>query len=331
MLQSRLIMTTQERLAMGIAAALLLLASCGDGGAGGGSGDADVRFIGISIMTSENPFFVELGEAAKAEAAEHGYQAEIVSGDNKAETQARQIQDFIARGVDAILLTPCDGLLVAAPIKEANRAGIPVFTADTGCGDPSAKVVCHVATDNYEGGKQAGVAMLEALGGKGGKILILSFDVAQSYLARVKGFREVIDEHNRNRPGASIEVVAELPGKAAREPSLRATADTLEKHGDLVGVFAINDPSALGAVAAIEAAEKQGQVKVIGFDGQKIGKEAIKQGKIYADPIQFPKRMGRETVRQMVRYFNGETPPAHIPIATSLYRKADADKDPDLR
>ncbi len=289
------------------------------------------KVIGISIMTSENPFFVQLANAAKEEAAKHGFQVEIVSGDKKAETQARQVQDFIAKKVNAILLTPCNAQLVGAPIKNANKAGIPVFTADTGCLDKDAKVVSHVATDNYAGGKQAGEAMIEALGGKGGKILILSFDVAQSCLARVRGFREVIDAHSNANTGARIEIVAELPGEASREPSSRATADTLEKNGDLVGVFAINDPSALGAVAAIESAGKQDQIAVIGFDGQPIGKQAIKEGKIYADPIQFPKKMGRMIVQQMVKYFAGEAPQEQIPIPTSLYRKADADKDPELK
>jgi len=289
------------------------------------------RVVGISIMTSENPFFVELANAAKAEAEKHGFVVEIVSGDKKVENQARQVQDFIAKKVDAILLTPCNAQLVSAPIKEANKAGIPVFTADTGCADPSAKVVSHVATDNYSGGKQAGQAMIEALGGKGGKVLILSFDVAQSCLARVKGFREVIDAHNAAKGDARIEIVAELPGEASREPSSRATADTLEKNNDLVGVFAINDPSALGAVAAIEAVGKQAQIRVIGFDGQKIGKQAIKEGKIYADPIQFPSKMGQIVVRQMVKYFDGQTPEPVIPIPTSLYRRADAEKDQDLK
>ena len=330
MLKSPISMMNHKTLSLSVLALLALVAGCGDASQGPDGIDGKTRIIGISIQTSQNPFFVELADAAAAEAAKHGYKAEIVSGDKNAETQARQVQDFIAKKVDAILLTACDGRLVGAPIKEANRAGIPVFTADTGCSDASAKVVCHVATDNYAGGKQAGIAMLEVLGGKGGKILILSFDVAQSCLARVKGFREVIAGHNEERPGAQIEVVAELPGEAAREPSLRATADTLETHGDLVGVFAINDPSALGAVAAIEAAGKQAQIKVIGFDGQRIGKEAIKQGKIYADPIQFPKKMGQIVVQQMIRYFDGERPPAQIPIPTSLYRKADADKDPEL-
>ena len=70
---------------------------------------------------------------------------------------------------------------------------------------------------------------------------------------------------------------------------------------------------------------------MIGFDGQKIGKQAIKEGKVYADPIQFPKKMGRMIVQQMVKYFDGELPPRLIPIPTSLYRRADAEQDPDLK
>lgn len=308
--------------------AIIFATSCGDGG----GAPADSKgVIGISIMTSENPFFVELADAARAEAEKNGYTVKIVSGEKMPETQARQVQDFITDGVAAILLTPCNARLVGAAIKKANEAGVPVFTADIGCLDETAKVVSHVATDDHLGGKQAGVAMLEALAGRGGKVLILRFDDAASCLARVKGFREVIAQYNdAGTSAAAIEIVAELPGEAAREPSLRATADTLKRHPDLVGVFAINDPSALGAVAAIEAAGKQDQIKVIGFGGQRIGKLAIKEGKIYADPIQLPRPMGKRAVQQMMRYFDGDAPQAHVSIAPKLYRKADADKDPDL-
>lgn len=321
-----------------LAAAALVamtLVACGnsdpakDGGAK--KVDGKQKVIGITIMTAKNPFFVQLADAAKAEAEKNGFKAIIRDGANDADKQASQIQDFIEQGVDAILLTPCNAQLAGAAVQEANRAGIPVFTADTGVIDEKAQIVCHIATDNYAGGKQAGVAMIEALGGKGGKILVLDYKVAQSCLQRVKGFKEVVDAHNTKNPSARIVIVAELPGEASRDPSSKAAADVLEKNKDLVGVFAINDPSALGAVAAIEAAGLQKQVKVIGFDGQRIGKEAIKEGKIYADPIQFPEQMGRMSVQKMVEFFEGKRPEKQILIPTALYRKADAEKDPDLK
>ena len=73
-----------------------------------------------------------------------------------------------------------------------------------------------------------------------------------------------------------------------KDQGYKAAEDALQAHSDLAGIFAINDPSALGARAALEKAGKADQVKIIGFDGQPEGKQAIKEGKIYADPVQFP-------------------------------------------
>jgi ribose transport system substrate-binding protein len=70
---------------------------------------------------------------------------------------------------------------------------------------------------------------------------------------------------------------------------------------------------------------------IVGFDGQPEGKQAIKEGKIFADPIQFPDRIGRETVLAVVRHFAGEEVPAEILIPTELYRRSDAEADPTLK
>ena len=99
----------------------------------------------------------------------------------------------------------------------------------------------------------------------------------------------------------------------------------------MAGIFAINDLSALGAYSALEKANKTDQVKIIGFDGQPEGKQAIKEGKIYADPVQYPDKIGEETARALVRYFQGEQPRSELLIPTGLYRKADAVKDESLK
>ncbi|MCM8526658.1 MAG: substrate-binding domain-containing protein [Lentisphaeraceae bacterium] len=305
----------------------LILAGCGKSDAG--KETQTKKVIAISVMTMGNPFFVELAEAAKAEAAKHGYKTIIVGGE-EADNQAKQIRDFITKKVDAIIISPKDTKAIGSPIKEANAAGIPVFTADTGCTDESAKVICNVMTDNYGGGKLAAQAMIEALENKGGKVLILDYNNAQSCQERVKGFKEIISEYNSKSPGAKIDIVAELPGQASEEPSKKATEDQLNATPDLAGVFAINDPSALGAVVALKQAGKLERVKVIGFDGQMIGKIAIKKGEIYADPIQFPKEIGAKTVQQIIAYKNGDKVESEILIPTKLYRQEDAQKDSEL-
>jgi ribose transport system substrate-binding protein len=148
---------------------------------------------------------------------------------------------------------------------------------------------------------------------------------------RVKGFREVIERHNQGRESGRIEMVAELEGGGLQNEGFRATADSLQAHPDLAGIFAINDPSALGAARALKQANRQDQVKLIGFDGQLEGKQAIKEGKIYADPIQFPEKMGVVTVQNILRYLDGEPFETNQLIPTELYRRADALKDATLK
>jgi ribose transport system substrate-binding protein len=285
--------------------------------------------IGVSLLTLDNPFFKVIGDNITAEGKRRGYETIVVSGDKDVAKQGNQIKDFIVKKVSAIVLSPCDSKSIIPVIQEANAAGIPVFAVDIPCNEPGVKIVTQIATDNYGGGKEAGQAMIEALGEAGGKIAVLHFKQAESCLLRVKGFREVIDAHNASGK-AKITIATELESGGAKDVGYKAAEDALQAHPDLRGIFAINDPAALGARGALEKAGKT-QVLIVGFDGQPEGKQAIKDGKIYADPIQFPDKMGVRIVDAIVRHSKGETLPPQMLIPTSLYRKADAMKDPELK
>lgn len=285
--------------------------------------------IGVSLLTLTNPFFRDLGEAMKDEAAKHGMEVVLVSGEFDAAKQRNQVADFIVRRSAAIVLSPCDSKAVGTAIAEANKAGIPVFTVDIAALAAGVKVVSHVATDNLGGGRLAAQAMIEALGGKG-KVAILDHPEVESVILRTKGFEEELTKQ-RQEKGVNIQVVARLPGGGAKDRSFRAAEDLLQAHPDLNGIFAINDPSALGAVAALEKSGKLAQVKVVGFDGMLEGKQAIKAGQIYADPIQFPEKIGRTTVQIIRKYLDGDDVPSETLIPTALYRKADAEKDPAVK
>ncbi len=163
------------------------------------------------------------------------------------------------------------------------------------------------------------------------KLVSRDFKRAESCLLRVKGFKEVIDKHNKNAKSGPITIVAELPSGGDNDIGYKSTQDALQAHPSLAGIFAINDPAALGARAALEKEKKADQVKIVAFDGQPEGKQAIKDGKIYADPVQYPDKIGRETAKAIFKYFNGEKLPAEILIPTTLYRKADGDKDDSLK
>ena len=286
--------------------------------------------IGFSALTLTNPFFKVIADNMKAEAEKHGYDLIVVSADRDVKTQADQVNEFIVKGVAAIVLNPCDSQSIGPAIAKANKAGIPVFTNDLKYDGSEGQVVCHVATENYQGGKLAGDAMVKLLSGTGGKVAIIHFPQAESCLLRVKGFLEILDAHNAKSQGDKIEIVATLDGGGARDEGFKAAKDAIEANPDLAAIFAINDPSGLGARSALESVAKQDQVKIIAFDGQLIGKQAIRDGKIVCDPIQFPDRIGRSTVEQILKYFNGDEVPKEILIPSELYYKTDADKDPEL-
>lgn len=310
-----------------------LLGGCGDKAADSGHTNASAAkaqgVIGVSLLTLDNPFFKVIGDSISAEGKKHGYETVVVSGDKDVAKQGNQIKDFIVKKVSAIVLSPCDSKSIIPIIQEANAAGIPVFTVDIPCNEPGVKIVTQIATDNEGGGREAGQAMIEALGEAGGKIAVLHFKQAESCQLRVKGFMEVIRAHNAGGK-SKIDVVTELESGAAKDLGYKAAEDALQAHPDLRGIFAINDPAALGARAAVEKAGKT-QVLIIGFDGQPEGKQAIKDGKIYADPIQFPDQMGVRMVDAILRHSKGETLPAQMLIPTRLYRKSDAQKDATLQ
>jgi len=316
-------------------------------GCGGGGGDATPSdnnsgagtqskpteskgVIAYSPLTLSNPFFKVIGDHIKAEAEKNGYTVRIVDPNMDVKKQSDQMDDFISSGVTAIILVPCDRLSVGPSVQAANKAGIPVFTVDAKCAAKNAKIEGHVGTDNFQGGELAGKAMITALGDAGGKVLVLDFKKANSCVLRVGGFKKVIDTHNKTAT-SKIEIVSELDGNGDRTKGYQSTADALQAHENLDAIFAINDPSALGAYTAVKEAKRDDKIKIIGFDGQLDGKQAIKDGKLYADPIQHPDKMGRQIVQLIMKYQAGEKFESETLIPATLYTKTEADQDPALK
>jgi len=285
--------------------------------------------IGVSLLTFDNPFFKVIADNIKAEAEKSGYEVIALSANDDAATQNNQINDFIAQDVSVIVVSPVKSSAIVSGIKAANEAGIPVITVDTPCNEEGVDILTQVATDNFEGGEKAGEAMIEALGDEGGKIIVLNKEGSESCKLREDGFHKVIESHNKTAE-KKIEIVNTIESNGDKAVGLKATEDALQSNPDLAGIFAINDPAALGARAALEKAKVGDHIVIIGFDGQPEGKQAIKEGKIYADPIQFPDKMGIKVVESIVAHFKGQEVPREQYISTSLYRQEDANNDPEL-
>jgi ribose transport system substrate-binding protein len=246
-----------------------------------------------------------------------GFSLLVNAGEFDVARQKDQVQDYIVRKVDAIIVSPCDSKSIGTAIKAANDAGIPVFTADIACLAEGVKVISHVASDNVAGGRLAAQAMSRALNGSG-MVAIIDHPEVESVIQRVKGFEEEL----ARSPG--IQIVAKLSGRGVKDQAFRTAEDILQAHPDLDAFFGINDDSALGALAAVEKAGKAGRVKIVGFDAVPEAREAIKAGKIYADVIQKPREIGRNTIQAINTYISGGSVPATILIPCGLFTQQDA-------
>ena len=282
------------------------------------SGAAPESFtIGVSLLTRTHPFYQDLEAGLQQAAAENGYTLLVNAGEFDVAKQKDQVHDFIVRKVNAVVVCPCDSRSIGTAIKAANEAGIPVFTADIACLAEDAAIVSHIASDNVAGGRLAAQAVAQAINGAG-KVAIIDHPEVESVIQRVAGFEAEL------AATPDITVVAKLSGHGVKDQAFRTAEDILQSHPDLAAIFGINDDSILGALAAVEKAGKLGTIKLIGFDAVPEARAAIRDGKIYADVIQQPKEIGRQTIEAIRTYVAGGEVTPTILIPCALFTQEDA-------
>lgn len=304
-----------------IAFAAIAISGCNDSSK---EGEVEVvGRIGMTCMDLTNPFFKLIANVMAEEAAKQGYELTALSGELDPAKQNSQMTDFIAQGYDAIFLNPVDSKSAGQGVKAAHEAGIPVFTFDVQVSDAGAAdlVASHIGSDNFQGGILAGKSMIEAMGNRG-KVAVISLPEVTSCILRVDGFKKALED-----AGSPIEIVTELSGKGSRDGGYAVATDILQAHPDITGIFAINDPSALGAHAAVVKADKQESITMVAFDASPAGKQAVFEKKLYDTPQQFPRKMARGTVEAFVRYLAGEEVKSKILIPCEHYLHADSVDD----
>jgi len=283
------------------------------------AGTGASKTIAVSIQNREAQFYQDMEAGMKSEAAKFGYTVTVVDASRDNSKQQSQVEDFISQHVAAIVLTPYDSQAIGSAIAEANKASVPVFTADIANASSQGKVVAHIASDNVQGGGQAGKLMCAALGSAGGGVAIIDEPEVTSVQDRVKGFKAAL------AAGCpAVKIVADIDGGGERAKASSSMDDIMQSHKDLKGVFGINDDSALGAAKSIDAAGLKGKIAVVGYDATSEARVAIKSGSMYGDAIQHPDQIGSKTIDAIHDYFEKKTPPAKIAVAVGQFTKADA-------
>ena len=270
------------------------------------------KTIGVTLLTRGHLFYRDLEQGMQDEAAKAGYKLVVTSAEFDLGKQAGQIEDFVARKVDAIVVCPVDSRGVGPAIRKANAAGIPVFTADIAAQE--GEVTCHVASDNVAGGRLAGEFLAKTLGGAG-YVAIVGQPAITSVLDRVAGFKEAVARFS------GMKIVAEVNGQSVRDRSLEVASDVMQAHPDLSGLFGINDDSALGALDAARQLDRP-EIVIVGYDATPPAVDAIRKGtQLKADVVQYPGKIGVATIDAIRDHFEGKPVPKTVPVEVGIVEK----------
>jgi ribose transport system substrate-binding protein len=241
------------------------------------------------------------------------WQGPVVEDDRRA--QIDLVETFIQRRMDGIVLAPLDDKALIAPVKAAGAAGIPVVIIDSDLADATA-YVSFVATDNCKGGVLGAQRLAELLGDKGGKVILLRYQVGSASTEnREKGFMDEIAKHPKVQVISSDQYAG-----ATVESAMTASQTLLTKYGEgqVDGIFCPNESSAYGMLQALRGANRAGKIKYVGFDASDRLVEALEKGEISGLVVQNPYKMGYAGVRTIVAHIRGEKVPKRIDTGVVL-------------
>jgi ribose transport system substrate-binding protein len=281
--------------------------------------------IAFVMKTANNPFFIEMQKGAEEEAKKLGVNLIVQAAEREVdvEKQMQIIENLLQTKIAALCVTPSGSREIVPAINKANSANIPVVIVDTRVdaktlSDAKGKIATFIGSDNYEGGKLAGERIAKQLGGKGKVAVLEGIPGHETGDSRLKGFRDALEA----TPG--IEIVASQTANWERDQGFNVFQNILQSHPDVQAVFACSDLMALGALEAIAAAKKTGQIIVIGFDASDEARKAVLDGTMDATVAQSPATMGAMAVENAYHLIKGEPVKEEMVVPIKLITKENA-------
>ena len=271
--------------------------------------------IGYAPATLNNAFWLAVKDGVEKAIEEKGIEVELVDIDANGDQSIMNdgIANLLSSGVDAILCAPADSNAVGSALEQCQQAGVPVINFDTPV--PDAEMVeTIIASDNYNAGYVVGKDAAEKMD-DGAKILVLHSPRASACVQRYEGFVAALEES-----GKEYTEVNNLDGQGATEVSMTLTADALVADPDLQVIFAVNDPSAMGAINAIQQAtvELTNDIMVYGVDGNPDAKKLIESGEMEGTGSQSPETLGYDSMMAAFDVLEGKEIDKEIVVDTFL-------------
>ena len=313
--------------AMMIALTLVALAGCGSDSQPPASGERPR--IALIYKATTNPFFQAMEQGARAKAKELGADLDVagIESETDVDRQADLVRNMLGRRVQAIVIAPASSVGIVTPLLRAQDAKVPVVNIDNRINKEEAakqglRVATFIGPDNFEGAKQVGACACELVkknlkAGETGRVLILrGIDGVENAEARRAGFEAAVRE-------AGLEVAGSQSANWHTEEAQTVTAAMLAANPDVAAVLCANDKMALGAIAAVKARGRIGQVVIVGYDNIDLAREAMARGEMQATIEQNPALLGAKGVECALAALRGETLPEVTPVPTQLITAAD--------
>jgi ABC-type sugar transport system substrate-binding protein len=304
-------MKSMKALTIGLLiAAAIVPAGCRDRG----KRKAQIGFL----MTLDHPYWQNMRLGAQDEAQKLGVEVTILNAREDPVLQIGQIREMIAKKVDIVCLVPMKKEPLVRGVQMLNRAGIPVVIVNREIGE-GCDYLCYTGTDSYSGAVVSAKILAEAIGGKGKIVEFHQHLGTGPEIARSRALADVLKGY------PEIKSVARIAHKGQRDIVKAEMQTLLQKHPDLVGVYAHGDNF---AVAAAQVCRKAGRsdIKAVGMGGSREMIEAIKEGLVTGTSYQQPEEEGRSAIRLAVRHLNGEKLDKSYPVDCPAVTRENADE-----
>ena len=283
---------------------------------------ADSKEIVYLTPSLNLPFWRYLSNGIESVAKKEGFSYTALDSNNSAETQLKNAQDAIARGVAGIAISPTDSSTAPSVLAAAARAKIPVVVADIGTN--SGDYVSFIISDNKQGAFGVGEALAAALKEKGwtdGSVGLVTISQARKNgQARTAGFREAM-----KNAGITKEAGLQQMQAYTADETFKFTQDMLTANPNMKAMFIQTDQPTMGALRAIKAGHRDGTLLVAAFDGIPEFVDLLKKGEIVASGMQQPYLMGVKSGEALVTAIKGGTPEKQIlvPIVVATSKNID--------
>lgn len=269
--------------------------------------------IGATMLSMQNEFVVNVADEMEAKAKELGAELIVVDAERSSLKQVEQVESFIAQGVDAIILNPCEVEASSPAVKLAMDAKIPIINVNS---ETTAKPTAFVGSDDTESARIAMKYIAEKLGGKGNVIMMHGYMGQAAQIKRDQGANEIL----KANPG--LKLLAEQTGEWDRAKAMSLTENWIQSFGTKINaIFAQNDEMGMGAVKALEAAGLKSKVLVVSVDAIPDALQAVKKGTLDATVFQNAKEQGSKSIEAAVKAAKGEKYENEVLIPFQLVTK----------